>query len=214
MASICSIEDCGKPHKGHGYCKLHLARLRKYGDPLYTRPTPTCSVDGCDKPRRGGGREWCGKHYQRWTKYGDPNATVNTRLSRIGTCAVVDCTNKIYAKRLCSMHYQRVLLGGTVGEPEPRHVFSDQERLERYTQKTGSDCWHWIGPTNKKGYGLIGHGSLAHRVAYQRYVGEIPSGLEIDHLCENRRCVNPRHLEAVTHAENVRRARNRQELLW
>lgn len=69
-------------------------------------------------------------------------------------------------------------------------------------------CWPWLGRRDKLGYGGIhlgGYGK-AHRIAYRSVHGEIPPGLEIDHLCRNPSCVNPAHLEAVTHRENLRRS--------
>jgi len=69
-------------------------------------------------------------------------------------------------------------------------------------KKTG--CWEWVKDITWGGYGSK-NGRGAHRVYYERYKGEIPKGLEIDHLCRNRKCVNPEHLEAVTKAVNQRR---------
>lgn len=70
------------------------------------------------------------------------------------------------------------------------------------------DCWKWGGPLYN-GYGKVsykGHRGPAHRVVYELLVGRIPAGLEIDHLCYNRACVNPAHLEPVTRLENIRRS--------
>lgn len=72
-------------------------------------------------------------------------------------------------------------------------------------------CWHWAGDINHKGYGRMyanGRSIGAHRIGYQMLRGEIPDGMEIDHLCKNRSCVCPDHLEVVTHKENVLRGDN------
>lgn len=69
-------------------------------------------------------------------------------------------------------------------------------------------CWAWTGAFNSRGYGCFainGKSQLSHRVAYSLLVGAIEPGLEVDHLCRNKRCCNPAHLEAVTRLVNQRR---------
>lgn len=81
-------------------------------------------------------------------------------------------------------------------------------------RETSNGCWEWTGNRIRGGYGQLGGGStrtqMAHRMAYEQLVGPIPEGLELDHLCVNPPCVNPAHLEPVTHEENMRRAAARR----
>lgn len=69
----------------------------------------------------------------------------------------------------------------------------------------GTPCWVWQRAVNENGYGRMPGNQAAHRVYFERERGPVPDGLEIDHLCRVRACVRPDHMEAVTHAENVRR---------
>jgi hypothetical protein len=73
-----------------------------------------------------------------------------------------------------------------------------------------TDCILWTKSCYPSGYGqrrVAGRQVLAHRYAYECARGPVPEGLELDHLCGNKRCVNVDHLEPVTHAENIRRGR-------
>lgn len=90
-----------------------------------------------------------------------------------------------------------------------RHV----QICDRFWSKVSiseSGCWEWTARRDSDGYGAIrafrrGLYFKAHRLAYQMVVGPIPAGLVIDHLCRNRGCVNPAHMEVVTIRENTLR---------
>lgn len=74
-----------------------------------------------------------------------------------------------------------------------------------------ADCWEWTGSTGRSGYGAIKPGGraapvvLVHRVVYEMFVEPVPPEMTLDHLCMNRRCSNPDHLEVVSFSENSRR---------
>lgn len=80
-----------------------------------------------------------------------------------------------------------------------------------YVEDRQTGCWVWQRFKDSQGYGWIKRGGKrhpAHRLMYEQVHGPVPDGLEIDHLCRNESCVNPEHLEAVTHTQNMRRSSN------
>jgi hypothetical protein len=93
----------------------------------------------------------------------------------------------------------------------PQVTDEDEFWLYVLSRSFGHDaggCWEWTGAHTTAGYctaSLNNTRLYLHRFSYERSVGPIPEGLELDHLCRNRGCFNPAHLEAVTHAENMRR---------
>lgn len=89
-------------------------------------------------------------------------------------------------------------------------AYTDAERAAAFWDKVckTDSCWEWMACRFPLGYGLAwwdGRNRLAHVVSYELSFGPVPEGLELDHLCRNRSCVRPDHLEPVTHKTNVRR---------
>lgn len=125
-------------------------------------------------------------------------------------CTEVVCGRQVRARGLCIQHYTKARSSGM---PKVIGVMSLYERLMKNSIRSeAGGCWIWQLKPNNSGYGSVsvpGAGkALAHRASYEHYIGTIPDGLVIDHLCRNRLCINPDHLEAVSQAENVRRSDN------
>jgi hypothetical protein len=149
-------------------------------------------------------------------------------------CSIDGCDRPVKARGWCRLHYERAQRNG--GDPlgsQRLRGATRAERLDRWVDKSGGPdaCWPWTGAIQKPGktgktggYGLIrgGRDGVAHRVAYEEWVGPIPEGHEIDHTCHNadpdcvpalcphRRCCNPAHLEPVSPQVNMARARARR----
>lgn len=94
-----------------------------------------------------------------------------------------------------------------------RTVLSIAARIDRWVERgtvaQGEDCWLWHGDTTPNGYGctkIRGKAYVAHRLFYEYFVAAIPAGLDLDHLCKVRNCVNPWHLDPVTRSVNNARA--------
>ena len=123
------------------------------------------------------------------------------------TCSVEDCEKRHVARGLCSMHWQRWQRHGDPLGGSERYATPEEAFLARTEPIVGDPgCLIWTGSLNSDGYGGLrvnGRMVRAHRYAWERELGPIPDGMEVDHECWERSCVNVDHLRLATHAENT-----------
>jgi hypothetical protein len=162
-----------------------------------------CMVDGCGLKHFG--RGYCRNHYERWKRNGD----TELRIHR-GPCTVEGCQGRVVARKMCKRHYRRwQKYGDPLAPRQPMKRKDPYERWVKFVQKAEEEdgCWLWTGNTNNGGYGIFWYDDrtgLAHRWSYEHHKGPL-GRLHVDHLCRNRLCVNPSHLEKVTARENLLR---------
>jgi hypothetical protein len=141
-------------------------------------------------------------------------------------CSVGGCGRLAAVRRMCDTHYKRWQRTGDAQAAVSFRTLDEDSRFQLSVDYGGpaplhrpdlGRCHIWVGTRISSGYGrlCIGQGrkKLAHRWAYERAIGPIPDGLVLDHLCCNRACVNPEHLEPVTVGENTRRGNHHRRML-
>lgn len=120
------------------------------------------------------------------------------------TCIFQGCEKKQHARGLCSSHRRQANAGKPLTPlKDMGNGKSVDQRFWSKVEKTNT-CWNWIGALDSRGYGAfrVGRHVGAHRVSYELENGKIPNGFSLDHICHNRRCVNPAHLRPVTQKQN------------
>ena len=126
------------------------------------------------------------------------------------TCTIEACDRPLETRGWCHAHYMRWYQTGDVRAHVPLRLHNVDPQLRFWPKVSKTEgCWIYEGHKDRNGYGLFRLGAthvIAHRFSYELSNGQIPVGLELDHLCKNLSCVRPDHLEPVSHLENMRRA--------
>lgn len=172
----CKVKGCTARHHAHGYCSKHCQLAKSQLGII----GGACAFKGCDRPIVYQKHGLCLGHYQQWLK----------------------------GKRLAPLRRMSRRLHPSGEQKTP------SERFDDLVKKLPNGCWEWQGTRNANGYGVFvdgrvtrKYGDAAHRYSWAREQGlevrELPKKLAIDHMCRNRVCVNPRHLDLVRPGKNT-----------
>lgn len=171
-----------------------------------------CTVDACGRFVEGHGL--CNMHYQRMVKWGSTDLRV--RPPHVAAeCSLPTCSDPASARGLCVIHYGRLRrkYGGdlTQNVRGRQVIIPPHERVLARSVLDVDGCWTFTGRLNQHGYATAWDNEQrrarpTHRLVYEALRGPVDPALDLDHLCYNRACVNPDHLDPVTRLDNVRRA--------
>ena len=116
-------------------------------------------------------------------------------------CKSAECHKRPKGQGYCQRHYDQLRKRG---ELQPLPKLTAEQRFWQKVDKSG-ECWEWTANRTVKGYGawsISRKSVMPHRFSYELAHGPIPSGMQVDHLCHNRLCVNPGHLRLATNKQN------------
>lgn len=168
-----------------------------YGLPTGTRITTNCLVAGRIEDAAGGVTSTI-RPLTHPSEQAEGGLAVDATPKQ---CSIEGCGKSYLARGVCDMHYRRLRRSGHV-PPKPPLV---RRFWSKVAAGDGRSCWTWTAALNDSGYGvfnLSGRMVRAHRIAYEFSYGPIPDGMQVDHVCRNRQCVNPAHLRIATNKQN------------
>lgn len=167
-----------------------------------------CEFPGCAREVQV--RQWCKRCYYRLRN----NGQIEKIRRPMGACDVPNCSRLRVTATLCRLHYRRLQSNGDplVVQKRGANLAGKQDPAKRFWSHVDKDshhgCWVWTAGLHPGGYGnfwLDGRTINAHRYSWELANGPVPDGLHLDHICRNRACVRPDHLEPVTMQMNILR---------
>lgn len=179
----CSVEGCDRIRRAKGWCSKHYYKLR----------ADLCTARACTRPLRAKGL--CAQHYR--------DADERQRDCRECGVTFAGDIRSSFCSRACKNLWMKGPVRRAVESGDPAGVIAAARSC---SVTTASGCWEWQLAKNPAGYPMIGQGGkggLVHRHVAAATVGRPLGNEPVHHKCANRACVNPEHLQPITHRENL-----------